>query len=109
MSISNNYDTKASVSFNPPTYVDALVMTGFAITGTVPALVGGVEPRQMVISASGNFYARFDDGAASIPTGNVTNGTASMLNPTYLRVFPGETISFIGAPGVILTIAFYGE
>lgn len=108
MSISNNNDTKQSVSFNLPTYVNAEVMTGAAITVTVPTEVSGERPAQAVLSATGNFYVRFG-GTAAIPSAQITNGTGSLLNPTYFRVFPGMVFSIIGAPGVVVTMSFDGE
>ena len=106
--ISNFSDTSRSVSFNLSPYVNAELMTGAAITVTVPSTVTGERPAQATLSATGNYYVRLG-GTAAIPVTQVTDGTASLLNPTYFRVFPGMTFSIIGAPGVVVTISYDGE
>lgn len=66
-----------------------------AETVTVPAacdlIMFGASPSE--------FYLRADGSAATIPSGDVTNGTGSMLSPSVLRFVPGATFSVI-APAV---------
>lgn len=109
--ISNFPETTRSVSFNAPQFVNAIVATGAAQAVTIPAtsVTDGVPSALAVLSATGNFYARFDGGSAAVPAANVTDGTASILNPTYLRVWPAMAFSVIATAGTIITIAIYGE
>lgn len=97
------------MSLPSPTFVNAYVMTASSITVTVPTSINGCRPVRAVATATGNFYARFSGGAAATPMANITDGTASVLNPSTFKVTPGQTFTVIGTGGVIVTIAYYAE
>lgn len=67
---------------------------------TVPADAGMV-----FFSCTGNYYVN-TRGTAVIPT-DITNGSASELNPVGYIVSAGETISVIAPAACTLTIAYY--
>lgn len=95
-------DERRALEFNPSDTNNAYVMTGAAISATVPsgAVVAG-------FSATGNFYANFNGGSAAVPAANVTDGTAPELNPSTRRVAGVSSISLIGAAGVVVVISYY--
>lgn len=63
--------------------------------------------RYVVLSCTDNFYARYDGTAAAVP-GDVSDGTASELNPTMRDMQGVGTISVISPADCVLTAAFYG-
>ena len=67
---------------------------------TVPALAGKV-----FFGATGNFYA-LNNGTAAVP-GDVTDGSASELNPACWMVAPGDIISLIAPAACVVTLAYY--
>ena len=69
---------------------------------TVPA-----NGNYVVFSANTDFYAN-DRAVATVP-GDVTNGSASELNPTARACVPGSTISVIAPIAGIITAAFYSK
>lgn len=73
---------------------------GVAEAFTVPA-----GARHVVLSATADFHAR-PDATAAIP-GDVTDGTASELNPTIRNVDGVASISVISAEACIVTASFY--
>jgi hypothetical protein len=75
---------------------------GTAKTVTVPT-----GATRMLFSATGDFYARCDGSAATIPGATFTDGTASFLNPVEREVGELASFSIIMAAGVIVTIAWY--
>lgn len=75
---------------------------GVAESFTVPA---GAE--YVIFSATGDFYAKAN-GTATVP-GDVTDGTASELNPTARSCSPAGTISVISSAAVVVTAAFYAR
>ena len=85
----------------PSDFVNARSLAaGVAETTTVPANAGKV-----FFSASGNFYA-LNNGSAAVP-GDVTDGTASELNPACWSVAPGDVISLIAPVACVVTLAYY--
>ena len=85
-------------------HVDARVLAaGVAETHTVPA-----GARYVVFSATADFYAKFG-AAAAVPAADVTNGTASALNPTQRRIPDGATtIGLIAPAACVVTLSFWG-
>lgn len=75
---------------------------GVAESFTVPALA-----KYVVFSANVDFYAN-NRAVAAVP-GDVTDGTASELNPTARACTPAETISVIAPTAGIVTAAFYSS
>ena len=83
-------------------HVDAVVLVADTATAyTVPT--GGDF---LLISSTVSFYAS-SLGTAVIPTADVTDGTASELNPVLRAVGAGETISFIADRACVITISVY--
>lgn len=63
--------------------------------------------RFVTFSSTGDFYARFG-AAASIPAGDVLDGTASDFNPTQRRIPEGvTTIGLIAPTDCKIQLAFY--
>jgi len=70
---------------------------------TVPSLA-----TMCVFSANGDFYALYGSNpTAVIPSGDVTDGSASILNPAAWRVAAGMKISVIALAGVDVTMLWY--
>lgn len=71
-----------------------------------------VPPNAQVVlfSSNGDFWAAYGDESvsATIPTGDITNGTAGDFNPLGREVVPGTYISLIATANTIVTLAFYG-
>lgn len=98
----NITDAIHSFSVQAPTYIDARVLA--ATTNESHTIPSGAK--WVVFSADGDFYALVG-GTAAIPGADVTDGTASQLNPTvwYLE---GETaIGLIASATRVVTMAFY--
>lgn len=84
-----------------PKHINAYVSAGTAGSFTLDD-----DTRYVTFGNTGNFYAKIG-GTAAAPSANVTDGTASVLNPTGFMVEGGETLSLFAASGVIITIAEY--
>lgn len=93
---------KLSTVLVPPDFVNArLLAANVAENVDVPP-----GARIAVFSATGDFYARYDNGTAAVP-GDVTDGSAAELNPVA-RYLDGVTrISLVSAATPIITVAFY--
>jgi len=92
----------------PPDYVDARVL-GVA-TAERHALPTSSGAKFVSFSSNGDFYARFGDSSinAAIPAGDVTDGSASELNPTARRIPDGVThVSLIAPAATIITLSFW--
>ena len=99
------YSDTARGVYNPSTVVNAYVLTpGVVDTVTVPTGM-----RVVSFATTGNFFANFNGATAAVPTVDITNGTASTLNPTVRRVVPGQTISIIAPANCIVTASFYEQ
>ena len=86
----------------PSDYVDARVLAAtVAEVITVPAAA-----YKVLFSCTGNFYARHN-AAATIAAVDVTDGTASALNPSGWVVTPADTIGVIAPAACVLTIEFF--
>lgn len=84
-----------------PTYVDARDLAANTNeTHTVPAGAEGVA-----FSADGDFYAK-PNSAAAVP-GDVTDGTASELNPESWDLTGVTTIGLIASAARKITLSFY--
>jgi len=98
-----------NIAINPSNYINARVLAaGVAESTTVP------DDANMVIfncitsaGARASFWTRFDGTAATIPTGDVTDGTASEPNPYARLLYDVTTISAISPQACILTLMFY--
>ncbi len=84
-----------------PTYVNAnSLAASVAESQTVPT-----GARWVLFSAACNFYAN-PTTTATVP-GDVTNGSASELNPSSWYVADVATISVIAPTACVITFAFY--
>jgi hypothetical protein len=86
-----------------PTYIDARVLApGVSETHTMPA-----NTRFVIFSANCDFYAQ-SGASAAVPAADVTNGTASELNPAawYFNTPPTQ-ITVISPVACVLTMAVY--
>jgi hypothetical protein len=84
-----------------PTYVDARDLAANTNeTHTVPA---GAE--MVLFSADGDFYAK-PNGAAAVP-GDVTDGTASQLNPKQWSLESTTSIGLIASAARRVTLSFF--
>lgn len=85
-----------------PTYVDVRVLAAnVAEAHTVPT-----SARFVIFSSTCNFYANAVTTAA-VPGADVTNGSASELNPAAWFIEGVTTISLIAANACTITMAFY--
>lgn len=87
-----------------PTWIDARVLAAnVAETHTMPA-----NARFVLFSSDcGKFYVN-PNGTAAVPAGDVTNGTASELNPAaYYFSAPPVSISIISPSTCVVTMSIY--
>lgn len=87
----------------PPTYVDVRVLgAGVNEDHTLPA-----GARYVIFSSNcADFYAK-RGGAAAVPAADVTNGSASELNPSGYFVAGVTTLGLIAPTSCIVTISVY--
>lgn len=87
-----------------PSYIDARVLAAnTAETHTMPS-----NTRFVLFSADCNFYVNAIGGTAAVPAADVTNGSASELNPAaYYWTTPPTTISIIAPTACVVTMAVY--
>jgi len=84
------------------TDIDAVVLAAsVAETYTIDTSV-----RFVLLSATADFYVR-GDGAATVPSTEVTDGSGAFLNPVLLRVVAAKTLSFISDTACTITILTY--
>lgn len=85
-------------------YVDARVLAAAsAKQHTVPAGMSFVQ-----FSAEMPFYVAFGDNpSAAIPAADVTDGTASLLSPTWVQIIGVAKISLIARTAGVVTMSFY--
>ena len=93
-------------SIPPSDHVLTLVLAtgGSAETITVPA-----GAKHAIFSCPGgkDFYAK-SNGAATVPTADVTDGSGSFPNPALWAVDAGDTIGVVGPENnTIVAVAFY--
>lgn len=99
------YSETARGVYNSSAFVNAYVLSaGVADTVTVPAGM-----RVAGFASTGNFYANFNGAVAAVPSVDITNGTASVLNPTVRCVVPAQTISIIAPTNCVVTVSFYEQ
>lgn len=103
---------KDAFALGAPTYIHNYVLAaGTAQTVTIPTFndansVAHPAPYAL-FSANGDFYARYDGGTAAVPSGNVTDGTGSELNPDVRYVARLSSFSLIAPVQTLLSIAWY--
>jgi hypothetical protein len=85
-----------------PFYIDARDLAANTNeTHTVPAGADFV-----VFSADGDFYAK-PNGAAAVPSGDVTDGSASELNSSHWDLNNVTSIGLIASAARKVTLSFY--
>ena len=95
----NNQNTFIRTS---PGYIDARVLA--ANVAETYTLTTGAQ--RCLFSADGNFYAR-PNATAAVPAADVSDGTASELNPTSWYVGNLTTIGLISTAATVVTISCY--
>lgn len=95
-------DLMKIAALRPSDTIDARVLAGtVAESHTVPT-----GARFVAFSGTGDFYVRYGNTAA-IPAADVTNGTASELNPGVRMIEGHATIGLIAPADCVVTMAFY--
>ena len=85
----------------PSDYVDAKSLAAnTAETITVPA-----DAKAVLFSSTGNFYAKH--GAAATIPGDVSDGSAAVLNPSGWVVTAADEIGVIAPADCVLTLEYY--
>jgi len=89
----------------PPQYTNALML--LANVPERQAIPSGFQ--YVVISASSNIYCRLgDETVTASPPGDITDGSASELNPTGYVIHDDYThISILSSSNCIVTLAYY--
>lgn len=109
MAVNSFFDTNDPFKYlhllrRMPTYVDARVLAASVNEDhTIPA-----NAKYVIFSAEADFYAK-RGGTAAVPSGDVTDGTASELNPAGYDIEGVATIGLISATAQTITMAFYGS
>ena len=85
----------------PSKYVNAYVLGGAATAVTIPT-----GAKIAMFSCDGDFYINFA-AAAVIPVADLTDGTASELNPTTRHIDGYTAFSVIASAACVLTVAYY--
>ncbi|HPA79374.1 MAG TPA: hypothetical protein PLS95_01050 [Thermoanaerobaculales bacterium] len=81
-------------------YVNARVLAAnVAEEVTVPA-----DCDVIVFGATAAFYLRADGSAAAVPSGDVTDGTASAYMPSARHFAPGDTFSLVAPATAVVTM-----
>lgn len=100
-----------SYAIRQATTIDAKVLAaGVAESETVPSITSNGttgKAKTVLFASTCDFYADVN-GTAAVPSADVTNGSASELNPT-VRYLGGDvtTISLISADACVITMSFY--
>lgn len=102
-----------------PTYIDVKVLgtAGTAETVDLAAIetATGVKPAIVIFTRLYDgtvFFARYDGTAATVPSGDITDGTGSEINPVArdVRNLPSASFSLVSPQaGAIIQMAFYGD
>lgn len=85
-----------------PGYVDTRVLAA-SVAEVIPVPPGA---RFVLFSSTADFFAKAN-AAAAIPAADVTDGSASELNPTIRRVEGVTTIGIISPAGGTVSLSFY--
>lgn len=84
-------------------HIDAVVLgVETAETYTVPD-----DCRFLLFSADGDFFARYDGSAATIPSTEIADGTGSEINPAMRYVARVASVSLISSVARVITICAY--
>jgi hypothetical protein len=86
------------------------VNVAYLATNTSKSVLIPADAISVNFSATGDFYAKFNVGAASvaIPTGDITDGSAPVLNPGARLIPEGATyILMIASAAAIVSLEFW--
>lgn len=90
-------------AFKPSTNINARVLAAStAETITFPTGCSFVY-----FASDGDFYARWDGSTATIAAADITDGTASEINPTTRYVVGFSTVSVIAPVATVITYVCY--
>ncbi|WP_182085195.1 hypothetical protein [Aureimonas sp. ME7] len=106
----NNHQNRSSerAGLAPPSsnLIQARVLAaGVAKTVSIPS-----EAAYVLFASTGDFYAKFGTGtvAASVPSGDISDGAASELNPGAREIRQGDDrISLVAPAATTITLSFY--
>lgn len=93
-----------------PTYIDARVLgtAGTAETVTVPT--GAAIVIFTPLYEDTVFFARYDGSAAAAPSGDISDGTGSEVNPVARDIRNVATFSLVSPQaGATIIMAFYSD
>jgi hypothetical protein len=85
-----------------PDYVDARVLG----TDTNESITPPSDAKYVIFSSEAAFWVR-KDAAATVPSGDVTDGTASELNPAGYDIEGVTTIQIISETAQNVSLAYY--
>lgn len=96
----------------PSTYVNARVLAAnVAETETAPTfdspVTGSTQRLVAVLSCSCSNYYVAATGTATVPAGDVTDGSASERNPAALDLIQGGSFSVVASEDGEFTVAYY--
>jgi len=101
--VDNNDSGMPGESYSDYKYAIVLV----ASTNQTINIPTGAKKARFKATAAADFWIKFG-GAASIPSANVTDGTASILNPDGIITLDGATtVGIISAVACIISIEFW--
>jgi hypothetical protein len=95
-------DRNVVIGMNQSVHIDARVLAA----NTAESHIVPSGARYVLFSANADFYAKFGS-AASVPAGDVTDGSASELNPTLRSIDGAASIGLISPTACYVTLSFY--
>lgn len=100
----NEHGNRSSYGLTPSDYVNASVLAaGVSEQQTVPTGANWVT-----FSSDADFYAKFGTNpTAAVPGADVTDGTASVLNPTVRYIKDIAKIALVSSIATVVTLEFY--
>lgn len=107
-----NFDIKDNKSFaaKPSTAIQNIVLaanTAQDFTRADWVAADNKKPNVLLFSANGDFYVKWRGTGATIPSGNVVDGTGVDLNPAVRKVDDVDQFSIIAPQNTIVTISLY--
>jgi hypothetical protein len=98
-------------------YSDGVINAAYEFSDTVNTYIGTGASQAVTVPTgakyasfvgTGNFYVKFTaGGTAVIPAANVTDGTASALNPSVRRVESLASFAIIAAVGTVVNVSYF--
>lgn len=98
----NPTDSRSVFAINQSDHVDVRILTADTHKShTIPA-----EAKFVLFSADNPFYCKLGD-TATIPTGDITDGSGSERNPAFRAIGDATTIGLISETANKITMLFY--